>query len=148
MKPTISSRVRTYLESHPKTNANQLVAKFNCSRPMAYRLLKEFKHPQRIKEIQTIIEASSLPPEPTSEPTPTPDPVNHPAHYTIGNIETIDFIEAKDLHLHHYLANAIKYISRAPYKEDYTQDIKKAIWYLKRELQLQEKLIKPLRPRP
>ena len=65
--------MRTYLESHPKTNANQLVTKFNCSRPMAYRLLKEFKHPQRIKEIQTIIEASSLPPEPTSEPTPTPD---------------------------------------------------------------------------
>lgn len=40
-----------------------------------------------------------------------PDLVNHPEHYTDGGIETIDFIEAKELNFH--LGNAVKYISRA-----------------------------------
>ena len=37
--------------------------------------------------------------------------VNHPSHYTDGNIEVIDFIEDKNLSYH--LDNAVKYISRA-----------------------------------
>ena len=39
------------------------------------------------------------------------DIVNHPDYYTDGGIETIDFIEAKELPYH--LGNAVKYISRA-----------------------------------
>ena len=39
------------------------------------------------------------------------DNVNHPSHYTNGNIEVIDFIEDKNLSYH--LDNAVKYISRA-----------------------------------
>jgi len=39
------------------------------------------------------------------------DPVNHPSHYTDGNIEVIDFIEDKKFG--YCLGNAIKYISRA-----------------------------------
>lgn len=62
------------------------------------------------------------------------DKVNNPRHYTVGGIETIDFIEAKGLHHHYYLANAIKYISRAPYKDNYLEDVKKAAWYLQREI--------------
>lgn len=60
------------------------------------------------------------------------DPVNHPTHYTDGGIETIDFIEAKQLPYH--LGNAVKYISRAGKKDpDKTkQDLEKAIWYINR----------------
>ena len=36
------------------------------------------------------------------------DVINHPAHYTDGGIEVIDFIEAKGLGYH--LGNALKYI--------------------------------------
>ena len=60
------------------------------------------------------------------------DPVNHPTHYTDGNIEVIDFIEDKKLGFH--LGNAIKYISRAG-KKDPTktiEDLEKAVWYLER----------------
>lgn len=39
------------------------------------------------------------------------DPVNHPAHYTDGQIEVIDFIDDKQLS--YCLGNAVKYISRA-----------------------------------
>lgn len=60
------------------------------------------------------------------------DPVNHPAHYKVGGIETIDFIEAK--RLNYNMGNAVKYITRADHKGSRRQDLEKAIWYLKREL--------------
>jgi hypothetical protein len=63
---------------------------------------------------------------------PASDPVNHPAHYKTGGIETIDFIEAKELNYN--LGNAVKYISRAEHKGNKRQDLEKAVWYLNREL--------------
>lgn len=63
---------------------------------------------------------------------PEADPVNHPAHYKVGGIETIDFIEAK--RLNYNMGNAVKYITRADHKGNRKQDLEKAIWYLKREL--------------
>jgi|LakMenEpi03Aug12_release.lakeMendotaPanAssembly.Ray.scaffolds.fasta_scaffold827926_2 hypothetical protein len=62
-----------------------------------------------------------------------PDLVNHPAHYKAGGIETIDFIEAKDLN--YRLGNVIKYVARAGKKDtDPIQDLEKAAWYLNREI--------------
>lgn len=61
------------------------------------------------------------------------DLVNHPAHYKAGGIETIDFIEAKDLN--YRLGNVVKYVSRAGKKDsDPIQDLEKAAWYLQREI--------------
>jgi hypothetical protein len=61
------------------------------------------------------------------------DLVNHPPHYKTGGIETIDFIEAKDLN--YRLGNVIKYVSRAGKKaSDPVQDLEKAAWYLQREI--------------
>lgn len=68
-------------------------------------------------------------------PRPTvPVEVDHPAHYTRGKIETIDFIEDKGLGFN--LGNVVKYVSRAGYKEgnDATTDLMKARWYLEREI--------------
>ena len=64
------------------------------------------------------------------------DIVNHPSHYTDGKIEVIDYIEDKEFNYH--LGNAIKYISMAGKKGDYTTDLKKAIWYLDREIKRHE----------
>lgn len=67
------------------------------------------------------------------------DVVNHPSHYTDGKIEVIDFIEEKKLNFHR--GNAVKYISRAG-KKDPTkeiEDLKKAVWYLNREIGRLEK---------
>jgi len=62
-----------------------------------------------------------------------PDLVNHPSHYKSGGIETIDFIEAKDLN--YRLGNVVKYVSRAGKKDsDPVQDLEKALFYLKREI--------------
>jgi hypothetical protein len=62
------------------------------------------------------------------------DLVNHPPHYKAGGIETIDFIEAKDLN--YRLGNVVKYVSRAGRKDsDPVQDLQKAAWYLQREIE-------------
>lgn len=67
------------------------------------------------------------------------DPVNHPSHYTSGKIEVMDFIEDKKLNFAR--GNVIKYVSRAgkkdPNKE--LEDLKKAMWYLNREVERLEK---------
>ena len=67
------------------------------------------------------------------------DNVNHPSHYTDGNIEVMDFIEDKQLNFAR--GNVIKYVSRAgkkdPNKE--LEDLKKAMWYLNREIERLEK---------
>lgn len=67
---------------------------------------------------------------------PASDPVNHPLHYTTGKIETIDYIDAK--RFNYCLGNAIKYVSRAPHKGKYVEDLKKAIWYINHAIKLHE----------
>ncbi len=68
------------------------------------------------------------------------DAVNHPAHYTDGKIEVIDFIEDKQLDF--CLGNSVKYIARAGKKDPskIIEDLKKAQWYLNRKIQSLEKL--------
>lgn len=62
------------------------------------------------------------------------DLVNNPPHYRVGGIDTLDFIEAKDLNFR--LANVVKYVVRCGRKADSdpVQDLEKAAFYLKREI--------------
>jgi len=69
--------------------------------------------------------------------TSPPDMVNSPTHYKVGGIETIDFIEAKNLGYH--LGNVVKYVSRADHKNARLEDLKKARWYLDRAIGRMEK---------
>jgi hypothetical protein len=65
------------------------------------------------------------------------DPVNHPTHYTEhpSGIECIQITE----HMGFNLGNAIKYIWRADLKNDAIEDLKKARWYLDREIGKRER---------
>ena len=61
------------------------------------------------------------------------DLINHPPHYTVGGIETIDFMRAKSTpeeFMGHLRLTTIKYLSRTGYKGDALEDLKKAHWYL------------------
>ena len=72
----------------------------------------------------------------------TNDPVNHPSHYNHGRIETIDYIEdclGKEGTVNYCLGNVLKYISRANFKDNKEEDIKKAQWYLNRAIVIMEK---------
>ena len=59
--------------------------------------------------------------------------VNHPSHYNMGKYEAIDVIE--DWNLNFNLGNSVKYISRAGHKGNIIEDLKKARWYIDREIQ-------------
>lgn len=65
--------------------------------------------------------------------------INHPNHYGGDSIyETIKVIEAWQLNFN--LGNTIKYISRAGKKsKNRTEDLKKAAWYLQREIEKETK---------
>lgn len=62
--------------------------------------------------------------------------VNHPSHYNQGKFEVIEVIEDQKLGFH--LGNAIKYICRAGKKnpEKTVEDLKKAKWYIERQIEL------------
>lgn len=76
---------------------------------------------------------------------PEHDPVNHPSHYTSSparcscgaSIECIQVIE----HMPHCLGAAVKYIWRCGIKEgaDELEDLRKARWYIDREIQRRER---------
>ena len=62
------------------------------------------------------------------------DLVNHPSHYTsYKGIEVIQLTEQMNFNR----GNAVKYIARAGLKnkDNEIQDLEKAVWYLKREIE-------------
>jgi len=67
----------------------------------------------------------------------TPDPVNHPNHYT-GHPSGIECIQVTE-HMGFNLGNAIKYVWRADLKNDALEDLRKAAWYINREIQKRER---------
>lgn len=65
--------------------------------------------------------------------------VNHPQHYNHGKFECIDVMVenfGKEAVEHFCLLNAFKYVWRSHYKNG-TEDIKKAMWYLDKYLELE-----------
>lgn len=62
-----------------------------------------------------------------------PSLINHPAHYNTGRIEVIDAI--LDWRLGFCLGNVVKYVARARHKGKLLEDLKKAAWYLQREIE-------------
>ncbi len=70
---------------------------------------------------------------PPVKPPRNDDSVNHPKHYTAhpSGIECIDVTE----HMGFNLGNATKYIWRCDEKLDAIEDLKKAVWYLNREIE-------------
>jgi Protein of unknwon function (DUF3310) len=61
-----------------------------------------------------------------------PEMVNHPPHYkqNPSGVECIDVVE----HLTFNIGNAIKYLWRAGHKGNLVEDLRKACWYIEREI--------------
>ena len=60
------------------------------------------------------------------------DPVNHPKHYTEhpSGVECIEITE----HMNFCVGNAIKYLWRPGLKGEQVEDLRKARWYIDREI--------------
>ena len=149
---TKAYRIRRYEHSHPGATAKEIAKALGVTE--AYVYVVRSKERKSIKKEAAQLKTLTLP-KPTSNTAFThvwvnpnkmgehaqaelsrrlgaDDPVNHPAHYKVGGIETIDFIEAKKLNYN--MGNAVKYIARADHKSNRKQDLEKAVWYLNREI--------------
>ena len=135
-----ATRIRKFMLKNPKATAKQIADAVGVGVAYVYAV----QHKQRAKQLTTFQERAKQLTAPQEdkpdvfatlwkqvEPV-TNDNVNHPAHYKTGGIETIDFIEAKGLNYH--LGNVVKYITRADHKGDRLENLKKAQWYLNREI--------------
>lgn len=67
-----------------------------------------------------------------------PDMVNHPPHYTShpSKIECIQVTE----HMNFCIGNAVKYLWRAGQKGNAIDDLRKAAWYVEREIDRLERM--------
>ena len=146
-----AAKMRKYFTTHPTASVAAVAKEFKTTYQVAYMVKKKMensavKDAGRMYEIgkgrkesrwkTLLVETSNTP---ITMVEPASDPVNHPTHYKVGGIETIDFIEAKGLTYH--LGNVVKYVTRSDHKGDKLQDLEKARWYLDREIgNLSEKL--------
>jgi hypothetical protein len=154
-KPSRAAKMREYYTANPLATASQAAKKFKTTYQIAY-MCKKTMEQNAVKDYQNRTDAlikrrkeqrmeilamtssnksvlDTINPEiAIAMIEPQPDPVNHPYHYKVGGIETIDFIEAKGLTYH--LGNAVKYISRADHKGNRKQDLEKAKWYIDRAI--------------
>ena len=64
----------------------------------------------------------------------TPDPVEKPAHYRVGEVECIDYIQQQlGSGVKDYLRGQVyKYMHRHQYKGAEVEDLRKARWYIDR----------------
>ena len=150
-----AAKMRKYFTTHPTTTVAAVAKEFKTTYQIAYMVKKKMeenavkdadrmyeiskgRREQRWKTLELLGSDTSIK-EAITMTEPKADPVNHPAHYKVGGIETIDFIEAKSLGYN--LGNVVKYITRSDHKGNRLQDLEKARWYLDREIgNLSEKL--------
>jgi len=137
--------VRKFLEQNPNAKTKAVVKATGASPKTVYSVRWKIRQEQKDNVIDLTIAGSPLRPKTRMQgcgdvPQVTHyefgnsnvDFVNHPPHYTTGGIETIDFIEAKKLGYN--LGNVVKYITRADHKGSRIEDLRKAKWYLEREI--------------
>lgn len=130
---TKTKNVLAYLEKFPKAIPADVAKKFKMALQYVYKLRADIK----LDKALTMSKPSAMWLVRRSSVDEVKDSVNSPAHYLTGGIETIDYIEAKALNYN--LGNVVKYVSRSNYKGKKLEDLKKARWYLCREIINMEK---------
>jgi hypothetical protein len=125
---TKTKKVLAYLENNPKAEPARVAWKFKMPVQYVYKLRADIKLDKALE----MSKPSAMFLLKSSSKEEAKDNVNSPTHYTTGGIETIDFIEAKTLNYN--LGNVVKYVSRSDYKGKKLEDLKKARWYLCREI--------------
>ena len=129
-----SAKIRRYIAKNPNAKASEVAKALDYTPNAVYQVIYKMKQrmkgavekqkPTTVDDIVAVVTDIVA--------THHTDMVNHPPHYTKGGIETIDFIEAKELGYN--LGNVVKYITRADHKGDKHEDLCKARWYLNREI--------------
>lgn len=134
-KLTQAEKIRRYIKANPDKSVSDVAKAIGTSYQIVYLTKRKMNEPTLKKpkdSWKTVLISTSNTAVTEAPVTVEPDPVNHPPHYKTGGIETIDFIEAKQLNYN--LGNVVKYVTRADHKGNRKQDLEKAAWYLAREI--------------
>ena len=133
---TKTKKVIAYLQANPSAKLTMVAKKFKMTPSYVYKLKSSMEDDKRNaiadEQYRLYFSTSNKPLTKSSTKEEAVDKVNHPPHYKVGGIETIDFIEAKSLNYN--LGNVVKYLTRADHKGNKLEDLQKAQWYLAREL--------------
>jgi hypothetical protein len=146
-KLTKTSKVIQYVKKNPKAKAKEIAQAVGVPTSSVYQIA--YKVRKQMREGMNKVPMTALSPKPAARKYAKgmkviaistsnksihskADMVNHPPHYKAGGIETIDFIEAKNLGYN--LGNVVKYVSRADLKGNKLEDLQKAKWYLDRAI--------------
>lgn len=149
-KLTMSAKIREYLRTNPdeepKKAAEALgvkvslvygVKKYDKDRAARLKVRKKAAISKHLPMYDKLTELLKRPDSLIKLPVvkPVVDMVNHPPHYTLGGIETIDFIQAKltkEEFLGYLKGNVLKYGSRIGNKGAAILDAGKLAWYAKK----------------
>jgi hypothetical protein len=132
-KDSTAHKVRAFIRKNPNMSPKRIAEELGTNIDIVYYArgtMRKKKAVKRTKPTQLTLPMFNLIKEQIKKE--QPDMVNSPPHYTAGGVETIDFIEAKGLNYN--LGNAVKYITRADLKGNRVEDLKKAKWYIEREI--------------
>lgn len=117
----LETKVRGYLQKYPSGETWRIASWADCSERTVRRVKQNIREEKEVafcNKINTMHQK--------------PDMVNSPPHYTVGGIETIDYIQAKltPEEFRGYLkGSCIKYSSRLGQKDVIEQDAGKLGWY-------------------
>ena len=130
-----TEKAKRLLRVSPTLTALALSEKMGISRNYAYKLMHNLKNEVKVEDVveEKVTQEKDAPAlRLRIQRHEEKETVNHPPHYKVGGIETIDFIEAKGLD--YCLGNVVKYITRADHKGNKKEDLLKAQWYLTRAI--------------
>ena len=131
----INEKIKCYRKANNLTQED-LASRLNISS----RTVKRYESGEIIPSMQVlkrISEALNIDYKELNMEEDKKEMVDHPRHYNMGKYEVIDVIE--DWNLGFNLGNTVKYIGRAGHKDNVLQELKKARWYLDREIDRETK---------
>ena len=128
----INEKIKCYRKANNLTQ-DDLASRLNVSS----RTIKRYESGEIIPSLQVlkrISEALNIDYKELDIKEDKKEMIDHPKHYNMGKYEPIDVIE--DWELGFNLGNTLKYINRAGHKDKdkVIEDLKKARWYLDREI--------------
>ena len=140
-----AKQIRAYIKANPKALAGKVAAAMGVDVKRVYSIRHYDKAAAKKKKVaaRNAWTLASITTSKTSiaeklnagaNGTSVADMVNHPPHYKVGGIETIQFIKAKltkEEYIGYLRGNVLKYASRLGAKDNAPEDAGKMAWYAK-----------------
>lgn len=137
----VSKRIRAYIKQHPTARPAHVAKELSVSPQAVYSVrYEENKKKNQVKKAKPVWVSRAFTSNSSivekldagANGTSAVDMVNHPPHYKVGGIETIQFIKAKlskEEYVGYLRGNVLKYASRLGAKSNAPEDAGKMAWY-------------------